>query len=125
MPISYEIVPIERLRRSDRREVVWLECVGDPALNAVVVFNRLNQNRKREILDRFDLWIEGSQHHPRWVHGFAWEPYRNCLVFKWKERNCGQRFYAFVCHPQPLSRPRFELCVVTNHAEKPHAQLET
>jgi hypothetical protein len=123
----YQIVPVDRLRRSEWRAVVLLRCGDNPALDAVAIFKSLDLDpaRKRELLDRFDAWIDGAVHNNRWFHGFDRQEYRDCFVFKWKQKNRGKRLYGFLYHPQPHTRPRFELCVLTNHADKPHPQFET
>jgi hypothetical protein len=123
--LVYEIVRIAGLRPSERRCLVLLACDSDSEIDAVAVFDGLSVERSREVRSRFETWIDGVQHNNRWFHGFDQSGFRDCIVFKWKHENMGQRLYGFLCHPMPTTRRRFELCVLTNHGEKPHQQWET
>ena len=118
-----DLVFIEGLRPSKRRGIALLRMDGDPAVDAVATFKALSQDREREVRSRFDTWIEGAQHNKRWFHGFDTKDYRDCMVFKWKHRNKGQRLYGFVSNPLPRTNRGFQLCVLTNHGEK--VQWET
>jgi hypothetical protein len=121
----YQIVRVERLKTTERRGVVLLTSIHDSRVDAVAVFRGLCKGRERELRSRFETWIDGVQHQNRWFHGFDRPDCRDCFVFKWKEENVGQRLYGFLCHPLPRTKPRFLLCVLTNHGEKPHPQWET
>jgi hypothetical protein len=131
MVIVYQVVRIQGIRQSGRRGIVLLDCNGDDRVDAARVFGRMSADeqmvdRVRELRTRFDHWIDNVQTNDRWFHGFRSYPeYRECFVFKCKSENVGQRLYGFLCHPQRQTNARFELCVLTNHAEKPHAQWET
>jgi hypothetical protein len=115
---AYQVASIEGLKPSERRGIVLLSAEGLSDLNARPVFEALGDKHKRALLDRFDLWIEGKEHNNKYFHGWNDPTYRNCFVFKWKEKRQHHRLYGFLCHPQPNLRPRFELCVLVSHAIK-------
>ena len=130
MTHNYKIVRVPGLRLSPRRGVALLDSDTDSRVNAATMFAAMladttQIDRVRELRTRFDHWIDGVQHNDRWYHGFKSSDYRECLVFKWKDVNVGQRLYGFLHHPLPKTNRRFLLCVLTNHAEKPLAQWET
>ena len=125
-PASYSIVRVERLRVSDWRTVVLLGCSGDDDVDAVPIWAALDAKKQRELRDRFDTWIAGVQHNKLWFHGFTQDGYRECFVFKWRKgKGMGHRLYGFLINPMPTVNARFQVCVLTNHAEKPRAQWET
>lgn len=78
-----------------RRDVVFLRSTENGGIDASEVFERLNDKRKREMLDRFDLWKRGDQHHNKYFHGFTQAGYRECFVFKRKQAGTYHRFYGF------------------------------
>ena len=127
-PVIYELVSVEQLRPSSRRGVVLLRSDGDADIDAAATFGGPSSKKQRELRDRFDTWIEHApgQHNDLWFHGFTnTEAYRDCFVFKWREKEAGHRLYGFICHPQPNTNKRFQLCVLTNHGEKPRAKWQT
>lgn len=119
---TYLIEDIEGLKKSGFRAVVFLVLEGDEEVDAADTFSALEVKRERELRTRFEAWIDGL-HNDYWFHGFDREGYRECFVFKWKERRLGNRLYGFLCHPLPRTNKRFQVCVLTNHAEK--SQWET
>jgi hypothetical protein len=122
---DFEVVKLPELRQSTKRAIALLDCSHDSEVDAAKVYEALKQEpeRLREVRSRLDMWIEGAQPHKRYFHGFDKEGYRDCFVFKWKQKNRGQRLYGFLCNPKPQTDKPFRLCVLTNHAEK--AQWET
>ncbi len=115
---AYETVPIEGLRVSIRRGIVFIKQAGNAELNASSVYTDLSDKRLHEVRSRFDYWIDGNSQNS-WFHGWPGHPdYNGCFVFKWKEQRQCQRFYGFLHHALPMSNPRFELCVLCSHAQK-------
>ena len=120
---QYAVIPILGLKPSDRRGIIFLIHKGDANLDAAKRFEALEKKQKRTLLDRFDLWIEGKA-RDNYFHGWPnLQAYKQCFVFKWRDRHGNHRLYGFLCHPQPNTRPRFQLCVLTSHAIK--TQWET
>ena len=108
---------IEGLRPSDLRGVVFLTCDTEKA-SAKVAFDSLKLKQKRTMLDRFDYWISGGK-QDKYFHGWPNDPkFKECFVFKLYYTQQWHRFYGFLCHPQPASRPRFQVCVLCSHAIK-------
>lgn len=97
-----------------RRDVVFLESNDDSEIDGLERFQKLRAKRKDDLRNRFDLWKRADQHHKKYFHGFEEEGCRDCFVFKHKH----DRFYGFIFKPRPLTNPRYELCVLINHAEK-------
>ena len=113
----YSLRRIEGLATSDRRAVALLECSQDKRVDAGEAFARLSVKKDRELRNRLDYWIQGGV-NDEWFHGWASsEPYRDCFVFRWKERRRNHRIYGFLCNPIP-SNPRFSVCVLVSHATK-------
>jgi len=120
---TYCIEHIEGLKRTEHRAVVVLVSKGDDDVDAAETFEELEMRRERELRTRFETWIDGVHHNNQWFHGFDRAPYRECFVFKWKEKRQHHRLYGFLCHPRPRTNKRFQVCVLTNHATK--SQHET
>ena len=115
---AYSVVRIDGLKPSDRRGIVFLVREGDGDLNAAETFGVLEQKQKRAVFDRFDLWVDGDI-KDNYFHGWPNIPkYKQCFVFKWKHKKRNHRLYGFLYHPQPKTRPRFQLCVLISHATK-------
>src|SRR6266850_3069032 len=114
---TYCIEQIEGLKESNRRSVMLLSSKDDREVNAAKTFDGLGKKHERDVRSRFDSWIDGMRNN-RWFHGWDVDPYRECLVFKWKEKNVHHRLYGFLYHPLPKTNARFELCVLTNAASK-------
>lgn len=103
--------------RIERRGIAFLICENDKNINAKSVFDNLELKREREIRSRFDLWLAGGI-NDRYFHGWPNNPiYKNCFVFKYKDKNQHHRFYSFLCNPMP-NNLSFQLCVVVAHAQK-------
>ena len=114
---KFSIEFIDGLTPSDHRGVVFLKH-DDGTLDAASVFDCLDDSPRRTVLTRFDHWIIGSK-NDRWFHGWPNEKkFSNCFTFKWKYRGVMNRFYGFLCHPQPNARPRYQLCTLHSHALK-------
>ena len=114
----YTVRLVGGTKPSSRRAIAFLSCSTDRDLDAAEVFGGLGQNREREVRSRFDYWIDGSR-ADRWFHGWPnHADYKQCFVFKWKDRNQHHRLYGFLCNPQPNTNPSFQLCVLVSHAKK-------
>lgn len=88
---------------------------GHTELNIFAGINGLSINAQRDLKSHMDYWIAGSNGPAKWFHGFtSQEKYKECFVFKHKK----DRFYGFLCNPQPKTNPRFRLCVLVIHAKK-------
>lgn len=122
--MAYTVNSINGLRVSARRCVVFLTDETG-ALDAWEVFCSLDPGSKTErtVRDRLDLWINFG-HKKEWFHGWDVPEFRECFVFKWPFRNVGQRFYGFLCHPQPAVRASFQLCVLHTHDMKSEQATE-
>jgi hypothetical protein len=108
------IAPIDDLKTSARRAIVFLVCNG--VLNGKTIFDGLSEARDREVRGRFDHWIDGNV-FPRYFHGWNDSPYNHCFCFRWKDNRVHQRLYGFICNPKREDQ-RFELCVLVLHAAK-------
>lgn len=110
---QFAIKRIEGLRESNRRVVVFLCCPTDGQIDAEFHYRRLNRKGERELLSRFDYWIDGGT-ADKYFHGWPNDAnYTKCFVFK-RQRH---RFYGFLFHPL-FSNPRFQVCVLVSHAMK-------
>lgn len=115
---SYTVRLVDGVKPSSRRAIAFLSCSGDSNIDAGVVFGGLKQKREREVRSRFDYWIDGSR-ADKWFHGWPNDAdYKQCFVFKWKDKNQHHRLYGFLCNPQPITNPSFQLCVLVSHAMK-------
>ena len=124
-PNPYAVQQIPGLKPSKRRGIVFLLSREDQRVDALRVFERLGPNRKREILTRFDHWIDGNA-WDKYYHGWPNHPeYKHCFVFKWKENRQNHRFYGFLFNPCPVSNPAFQICVLVSHATKNEWETET
>lgn len=100
-----------------RRGLAFLICKSNADINAKSTFDELNIKRQREIRTRFQWWLDGMI-NDKWFHGWPNDPsYKDCFVFKWKEKRQNHRLYGFLCHPLNHN-PRFQLCVLVSHASK-------
>jgi hypothetical protein len=119
---GYRVLPIEGLKPSNRRAVVFLTKPDDKNLDAKAVFDNLDNKQKRALLTRFDHWIEGAEGatpQDKYFHGWPNDKdYKSCFVFKWKHKNGHHRLYGFLFNPQPNTRPNFRVCVLASHAIK-------
>ena len=116
--MAYRVRRVGGLRGSNWRAVVFLTCDADSEINASEAFEKLLQKRRRELLDRFDHWIAGGV-QDNYFHGWPNNPrYKNCFVFKLREKRLCSRFYGFLFHPIPNANPRFQVCVLCSKATK-------
>lgn len=100
------------------RGIGFLEDDRDDELDAGAVFDNLSVNTERKVRSRMDHWIQGNV-YDKYFHGWpGLTDYKYCFEFKWEERHKPQRLYGFLCHPIPISNPRFELCVLIFYAAK-------
>ena len=115
---AYAVVPINGLKKSRRRAIVFLRSDEDDSLDAAAVFAGLSDKREMELRTRFDYWIDGGI-QDNYFHGWPNNPkYRKCFVFKWRHKRQNHRFYGFLCNPTPKSNRRFQLCVLCSDATK-------
>ncbi len=118
MANRYTIVHIPGLKRSDLRRIVFLRAADQDETTAEAAFDGLNPKKRRELLARFDHWIDGGT-CDAYFHGWPNDPDRKgCWVFKWADQQHQHRLYGFLCNPLPRSNPRFLLCVLVLHATK-------
>ena len=130
--MSFVAQLIPKLATSDRRSVVFVRSDDRKQLNAAAWFATIDnpfyepKRTRRDVRERFDYWIGGGAPYNKYFHGWDNPKYRRCFCFKWTERNVMNRFYGFLCHPQPETRPRFELCALLSHDVKhTHATEES
>jgi len=120
----YTIKRIAGLKASKFRAVVFLCCPDDPRIDAEAVFEQLKRKKDMELRVSFDHWIDRMTANTRF-HGWPNDQrYKDCFVFKWKDNRLHHRFYGFLCHPMPISTPRFELCVLVSHATKTERETD-
>ncbi len=122
--MPYSIVSIPGVRHNEFRAVVFLECAEDKTVDAGIGFDRLKENRRFDLLRRFDHWVDNKQHHKKYHHGFDDADHRDCYVFKISDAGSYHRFYGFLVHPRPETAPRFEVCVLYSHAIKRTANTD-
>lgn len=103
---------IAGLSSPDRRSIGLLE--GHLELNAADEFEDLSSKQTDRLLGAMCRWCDGCLGPNRWFHNFDEEDYRELMVFKLQEH----RFYGYKYHPLPISKPAFQLCVLTIHVEK-------
>jgi hypothetical protein len=97
---AYVITPVGGLRRSERRAIAFLQCVGNGDLDAASIFNSLDETRSRELRTRFDHWIDRLV-QDRYFHGWpSVTKHKECFVFKWKADRLNNRFYGFLFNPR-------------------------
>jgi hypothetical protein len=102
----------------DDRGIGFLEDEEDEDLDAGAVFDGLAGATELKVRSRMDYWLQGNI-YDKYFHGWKGLPeYKDCFEFKWEERHKPQRFYGFLCHPVPISNPRFELCVLIFYGVK-------
>lgn len=117
-PVTYVVVPVPGLKRSDRRAIAFLTCDDDPDVDGMAAFQMLSKKRERELKTRFDYWIDGKR-QDNYFHGWPNEPdNKDCFVFKWKEKNIRHRLYGFLFNPKPTANPSFRVCVLVSHGTK-------
>jgi hypothetical protein len=114
---TFQVERIPRLQRGKDRSLAFLVSPEDVSIDAKRVFESLSVEKQRLLLDRFDYWLQRGVHNP-YFHGWDDPDYRNCFVFKWKEKRQHQRLYGFLIHPSPQTSPRLEVCVLVSHAQK-------
>ena len=109
--------PVPGVRASERRGIGFLE--GHSELDAGGEFDVLPEKTLRQLLPFIDQWLDGRPDIHTRYHGYRSRPdYKECFVFKPRGKRKESRFYGFLCHPQPRTRQRFELCVLCIHALK-------
>ena len=113
---TFIVTPIPNLQRVTERGLAFLECREDPGINGRRVYEDLKENKQRLVRNRFDYWLGGGI-HDQYFHGWSDPEYKDCFVFKWKDRK-HQRLYGFLVNPRPRTDPRFQLCVLISHAQK-------
>lgn len=115
--MSFSVSLVQGIRTSARRGIAFLESDDEGDVNAKRVFVALKPNKKRDVLGRFDYWIDGGI-CDKYFHGWPSDPERkNCFVFKWKNGHTHHRMYGFLCHPKN-SDLSFQACVLVVHGQK-------
>jgi hypothetical protein len=118
LPFVCAVIPIPGLKKSERRAIAFLTCDGDSEIDAKAVFDKLSEKRTRELMTRFDYWIDFKTQDD-YFHGFPNEPEnKECFTFKWKEKKVRQRFYGFLFNPKPKTNPAFQVCILVSHTPK-------
>jgi len=122
---AYKVEKVAQLRESQRRSIAFLLVNGDENINGAKVFQSLDPRRRRELLTRFDLWIDGGR-RDNYFHGWPNDRrYKDCFTFKWKNRSQDQRFYGFLCNPCQKTNASFQVCVIVSCAPKSQFHTET
>jgi hypothetical protein len=117
-PHLYVVIPIPGLRRSESRAIAFLSCDGDPQIDAKAAFDNLSEKRTRELMTRFDYWIDGKRQDD-YFHGWPNEPSnKECFVFKWKDKKVRHRLYGFLVNPKPKHNHSFRVCILVSHDTK-------
>jgi len=105
------------MRQGSRRAVGFLR--GHDELDAAEWFYALKASRKSFTLVSMETWASGSMDIKTRFHGFPNDTeYPLSFVFKTKENKAGHRFYGYLYHPEPITYPRLEICVLCIHAFK-------
>lgn len=107
----------------DGRGIAFLKIEGDRHVDAKSVYDRLGENSLNAVRTRFESWLD-YMINDRWYHGWSHPNYRNCWVFKWKEKRHGRRLYGFLCNPREED-PSYQLCVLVLHAYKNEPEADT
>lgn len=113
--------PVPGLSRSTWRGIGFLE--GNAQLNANEAFCSFQMTEKNRVRAYMDEWIAGKNGPKTRFHGFDVADYRDCFVFKDRQKRVHQRLYGFLCHPDP-NNPRFQLCVLCIHATKTERETD-
>jgi len=113
---SFVVTRIPNLRWSPKRGLAFLECSEDRSLNARRVYDKLKNKKRQMVRNRFDYWLDFGI-CDKYFHGWSNPQYRECFVFKWKDR-AHQRLYGFLINPMPRTNPGFQVCVLYSHAQK-------
>jgi hypothetical protein len=112
----YKVQGVVGLRSSNRRSIAFL--LSNEDVEAYEIFKNLRPNRRRELMTRFDYWIDGGI-RDSYFHGWPNDAaHKYCFTFKWKENTQNHRFYGFLFNPRPNENPSFQVCVLTSHATK-------
>jgi hypothetical protein len=115
---GYVVQRIDGIKRTDRREVVFLTRDNDDELNAAQAFAGLDEKRDRLVRDRFDYWTDGGI-NDNYFHGWPNDPTnKECFSFRWNQKRLHHRFYGFLYRPKPKTNARFLLCILLSHAIK-------
>lgn len=102
---------------TERRGIGFLE--GHSELDAGVAFDGLPERTLRQLITFVDQFLGCTPDISTRYHGYRSKPrYKDCYVFKPRGKKKESRFYGFLCHPQPNTRKRFELCVLCINAWK-------
>jgi hypothetical protein len=118
MPNRYSVSRVPRIKISPHRALLMLRCKNDTEINAEQVLSDLSPKRDREVRDRFDFWIDGGV-KDEYFHGWPNEvEFKECFVFKWKEKRIRHRLYGFLINPMPFRDRSFLLCVLALHVTK-------
>jgi len=104
-----------------RRAIGFVEEMvegGHAELDAKLIFDGLVGSRERDVRKKFDHWLAHGR-NDKWFHGWPNDAScRECLCFKWDEKDGHHRFYGFLYHPQPKTKSSFQICVLAYHDHK-------
>jgi|SRR5712692_11126016 len=115
--MAYSATLIGGLHSNDYRGLAFLECTEDRNINAKEIYEEFRENQRRNLRGRFDLWLDGG-HNDLYFHGFpSYRQYKECFMFKLREKRTHHRFYGFLIHPRPAN-PRFQACALVSHGRK-------
>jgi hypothetical protein len=115
--MACKIVRIEGVRSSSRRTVVFLEDDADESVDAKAAFDDLDSKTKRDVLSRFEHWVDGGVHDD-YHHGWNDEKYGSCYCFRWRRGTNRYRLYGFLVNPMAKTNPRHQVCVLAFYAQK-------
>lgn len=117
--MAYKFNTVPRHRVNSKRAIGFLESEDDDELDAKAKFDTLDRNKERDVRKKFDAWIDDIR-NDNWFHGWPNDlAVKECFSFRWEERGRKHnRFYGFLCHPQPKTNPPFQVCVLTYHDVK-------
>ena len=113
---------VELISTGTRRAVAFLKFDGNKHVNIIEKFSGLKDSAKFNFQSRFDSWIDGIEHRS-WYHGWSSKDhggiYKGCFQFRYID----DRIYGLLCHP--VSRPSFQLCVLTTIVKKNQWKTDT
>jgi hypothetical protein len=120
MPVAHALKRITGLKESTRRAIVFLE--GSDC-EASAIFSGFSDKTRRDVLSRFDYWIDGGI-NDNYFHGWPnLAAYKDCFSFRWREKKVRCRFYGFFYHPHK-SDARFQVCVLTGFDRKTQEETD-
>lgn len=115
--MPWSVVPVKGVQPNWHRGIAFLVCEEEARVNGEVVYHKLKEKNRRDVLSRFDYWLGGNV-FDKYFHGWPnREEYKECFVFKWKQAGANHRLYGFLCHPKPAFMS-FQACILVLHSQK-------